>query len=608
MCGIAGIFNFNKSPVQDIELKRMCNVMHHRGPDDEGFYIEDNVGLGHKRLSIIDIAHGKQPMSNENGKIWVIFNGEIYNYRELRKELIQLGHKFSTQSDTEVIVHAYEEWSYNCVNHLNGMFACAIYDGEKLFLARDRLGIKPLYFTTFSNKFIFASEIKAILQINEIKPELNLEALTEYLTFQNTFGDKTWFKNIHILPPGHFLICSNNGIQLKSYWNLSYKEDIKDKKSEEEYAEELKTHFKQAVQRQLMSEVPLGTYLSGGMDTGSISAVSRNFINPLHTFTCGFEIAEVEDDEKIFDEREAASMLANYLGTQHHELILKPNDMEKVFPELIWHLEEPRVGISYQNYYINKLISKYVTVVLSGCGSDEFFGGYHWRYETILNCQNKTDFEQTYYKQWIKILSDEEKNALFLPEINNKLKDFSSFESFRKVINTCNSTNPLNLAMSFDAKTFLHGLLVVEDKLSMAHSVEIRVPFLDNELLDYILTIPHNLKLNKYLLKSAMKDLLPETILSRPKVGFIPPDKSWYKSKSVNYIKELLLSEMSLERGYFSPSYLNKILDDHLTGKCNYRSLIWSLMCFEWWNRTFIDSKKPFTNEKVVVSSLQYKD
>lgn len=596
MCGIAGIYSFNKTPVLQSELRKMCAVLHHRGPDDEGFYIENNIGLGHKRLSIIDISHGHQPMSNEDDTVWIIFNGEIYNYLELRNELIKLGHKFSTQSDTEVIVHAYEEWKGKCVHHLNGMFAFAIYDGEKLFLARDRLGIKPLYYTIQNGRFVFASEIKAILQAGGVKVALNYEAIAEYFTFQNTFGDKTWFKGIQILEPGHYIICTQDGIQCRRYWKLQYDEKLIKNKSELDYAHELRKNFEQAVQRQLMSEVPLGAYLSGGMDTGSISAIASSFIKPLHTFTCGFDTTCVEEDEKIFDEREAAWSLAKHLNTQHHEMILHPGNMESILQKIIWHLEEPRAGISYQIYYINELISKHVTVVLSGCGGDELFGGYPWRYEPILSCKDKTDFEQKYYTSWLRLLSDEEKHALFLPTVKNNLNGFSSLDSFRNVIQDCESTHPLNRAMFFDANTFLHGLLVVEDKLSMAHSVETRVPFLDNKFMDYIVTVPPDLKMRngniKFILKQAMQGLLPKEVLNKSKVGFTPPEKSWYKGKTLKYIEGFLFSKQALERGYFSPSYMRKILDDHLSGHRNNHQLLWSLMCFEWWNRIFMDGDK----------------
>lgn len=596
MCGIAGIFDLNGKNVLEQELKKMCTLLHHRGPDDEGFYIKDNIGLGHKRLSIIDIASGHQPMSNEDKTVWITFNGEIYNYIELRNDLTKRGHHFQTKSDTEVIVHAYEEWSKDCVQHLNGMFAFAIYDGSKLFLARDRLGIKPLYYTICNGLFIFASEIKALLQIDRVKVALNHEAIFEYFTFQNTFGDKTWFHNIKILLPGHYLICTKDRIHLKRYWELEYKENPTNGKSEIDFSQELRNNFEQAVERQLMSEVPIGTYLSGGMDTGSISAIASRHIKPLHTFTCGFNTTGVEEDEKMFNESEAASFLSQNLGTKHHEILLSAGDMEKVFPKIIWHLEEPRVGISYQAYYINELISKHVTVVLSGCGGDEFFGGYPWRYEPVLTCKNKIEFEEKYYPFWVRLLSDKEKHAFFLPNIANELNGFSSLESFRQVMKGCESTYPLNRAMFFDTKTFLHGLLVAEDKLSMAHSVETRVPFLDNDMLDYIVTVPWNLKIKngniKYILKLAMQKLLPSKILSRPKVGFTPPDKSWYKGKMLKYIEGLLFSKKALARGYFCPSYLHKILDDHLSSRCNNRFLLWSLMCFEWWNRIFIDGEK----------------
>jgi len=620
MCGISGIYDINKNQVNPSWAAAMNKTMKHRGPDDDGVvllssgcdlpplvYNSDgrhpvnnsgyDIVLGHRRLSIIDLSDaGRQPMSNEHGTIWITYNGEIYNYSSLRNDLIRKGHRFKSRTDTEVIIHAYEELGDDCILELNGIFAFALWDSirKRLLLARDRFGTKPLYYTLSRNRLIFASEIKAILEIPGVSGEISPEALSEHFTFQNTFGDRTFFKNIFLLPQGHTLTVENDKISRRNYWDIEYTEEYNH--SEEYYINGLRERFEEGVGSQLISDVPLGTYLSGGMDTGSISAVTTRYIPELHTFTCGFDTSSVSGEELFFDERKESEELSRFLNTTHHQIILKQGDMESVLPEVVWHLDEPRVGISYQVFYVARLISNFVTVVLSGVGGDEFFAGYPWRYEPVKDIYDTERFDETYYRLWIRFLTDEEKKDFFSDGINNQLKGFSTFDSFREVISKTNAKLPLNRAMYFDAKTFLNGLLLVEDKLSMAHSIESRVPFLDNNLVDFAVVIPPELKLNngniKYVLKRAMEGLLPGDTLYRRKQGFTPPDKSWYKGRTLRYIKELILSKKALERGYFKKQYLNKIIEDHVSGKRNNRFLIWSLMCFEWMNRIFIDREE----------------
>jgi len=355
----------------------------------------------------------------------------------------------------------------------------------------------------------------------------------------------------------------------------------------------LRERFEAAVNRQLMSDVPLGSYLSGGMDTGSISAVAARKIPGIHSFTCGFKLpAGVSEMERFFDERDESERLARLLGTVHHELELGPEAMQPVLPAVVWHLDEPRVGISYQVYHTAEMIGRHVKVVLSGVGGDELFAGYPWRYEPVLNL-NGDDFDQAYYRLWIRFLTDEQKRELFTDELNNSLAGFSTFDSFRAAARGAEGADPLHRALYFDFKTFLNGLLLVDDKLSMAHSVEARVPFLDNELVDYVTRIPAEFKLrpheSKIVLREAMRGLLPDETIFRRKQGFTPPDQSWYKQSAMGYISDLILSPRAIERGYFQPAYLGKILDDHLNDRRNNRFLIWSLMCFEWWNRLFVD-------------------
>jgi asparagine synthase (glutamine-hydrolysing) len=594
MCGIAGLYNLRGEPVAIRQVLAMCDLIHHRGPDDRDAWTHGSIGLGHQRLSIIDLSpRGRNPMANEDGTVQIVFNGEIYNHKDLRPDLIRSGHIFRSQTDTEVIIHLYEKLGPKCVEQLDGMFAFALWDElhRRLFLARDRFGVKPLYYTRLGATFAFASEVKAFLALPGFSVRPDPIALAEHFTFQNTFGERTFFEGVKLLPAGNYLIVEDGRIEQREYWDLRFQPqaDVKI----EDWAAGLRERFEAAVNRQLMSDVPLGSYLSGGMDTGSISAVAARKIPGMHSFTCGFKLPHgVSEMERFFDERDESERLARLLGTVHHELELGPEAMQPVLPAVVWHLDEPRVGISYQVYHTAEMIGRYVKVVLSGVGGDELFAGYPWRYEPILNL-NGSDFDLAYYRLWIRFLNDEQKRELFTDELNNSLGGFSTFDSFRAASRGADGADPLHRALYFDFKTFLNGLLLVDDKLSMAHSVEARVPFLDNELVNYVTRIPADFKMrpheSKVVLREAMRGLLPDETIFRRKQGFTPPDQTWYKGESLAYIRDLILGPRAIERGYFRSSALRQVLDDHLQDRSNNRFLIWSLMCFEWWNRLFVD-------------------
>lgn len=595
MCGIAGIYNLSDEPVEPELVRRMSDLIKHRGPDDSGFMNDGRVGLGHRRLSIIDLSpRGRNPMSNEDETVWLIFNGEIYNYRDFRSGLIDRGHRFASDTDSEVLIHLYEELGPAFIEKLNGMFAFALWDAKErcLLLARDRFGVKPLYYTTVGRMLAFASEAKAFLALPEFNVRPDPFSLFEHFTFQNTYGEKTFFEGVNLLSAGNYLLCRDGRVEgRRQYWDLKF--EVDDGPTLDQWAAGLRERFEAAVNRQLMSDVPLGSYLSGGMDTGSISAVAVRRIPKMHTFTCGFDVPEDASDlEQYFDEREASRSLANLLATAHHQLELGPEAMAAVFQNVVWHLDEPRVGISYQVYYTAEMISRYVTVVLSGVGGDELFAGYPWRYEPILSLTSDS-FNRAYYERCIRFLNDDQKRQLFTDEVLDPLGDFSTFESFSQVISPAEGADNLHKALYFDFKTFLNGLLLVDDKLSMAHSIEARVPFLDNELVDHVSRIPSRFKLkdgeSKIALKRAMRGLLPDEVISRRKQGFTPPDQSWYKTASFGYVRDLIQSPRALARGYFRPKQLDEILDDHLNDRANNRFLIWSLMCFEWWNRLYVD-------------------
>jgi asparagine synthase (glutamine-hydrolysing) len=621
MCGIAGVCNRNGDPVNPGLLKRMTDRIAHRGPDGEGHYTAGPVGLGHRRLAIIDLSpSGHQPMANETGDVVITFNGEIYNFQKLRVELEAKGHQFHSRTDTEVIVHAYEEWGEDCVSRFDGMFAFAIWDQprRRLFLARDRFGVKPLYWCWQRDTLVFASEIKAILEHPEISAQVCYPALNEYFTFQNIFTDLTLFQGIRLLPAGSTLTLdcrAEAGPVQRCYWDYPLSGEAP-AASEEECVERLYHLFVQAVTRQLVSDVPVGAYLSGGMDSGSITAVAGRHLTRLMTFTGGFDLTSASGMELHFDERRTAEVLANLFKTEHYEVVMHAGDMEWVLPQLIWHLEDLRVGQCYPNYYVARLASRFVKVVLSGTGGDELFGGYPWRYYRGLNSAGADDYFRRYYRSWQRLVPDEDKQRLFTPATRRALSDHSPFEVFRGVFpGQCagfrHNEEYVAASLYFELKTFLHGLLVVEDKLSMAHSLETRVPFLDNELVDFAMRLPVRYKLRnldqpvridenvpgkrqiyefqtsdgKAALRQAMGRLIPPEISGRHKQGFSAPDASWFRGESIDYINRLLRDPKARIYDFVTPGYVREILDQHCSGTVNRRLLIWSLLSLEWWVR-----------------------
>ena len=635
MCGIAGIFNLNGEPVSQVILRKMTDAIAHRGPDGEGFYIDSFVGLGHRRLAIIDLSPaGHQPMATEEGNYIITYNGEVYNFQELRIELESLGHQFRSKTDTEVVLHAYVQWGIECVKRFNGMFAFAIWDGtqQELFLARDRYGIKPLYYTFVGSIFIFASEQKAIITHPAVRCEIDLEGLVEYFTFQNIFTDRTLLKGIKIFPAGSIaqiplgkpMGCLNP----IRYWDFNFREPEHPVR-EEEYVEELDRLFCQAVNRQLVSDVEVGSYLSGGMDTGSITAIAASRLPYIKTFTCGFDLHSASGLELGYDEREKAELMSYLFKTEHYDMVLKAGDMERVLPKLTWYLEEPRVGQSYPNFYAAQLASKFVKVVLSGTGGDELFGGYPWRYyRAVVN----DDFEQyidKYYSYWHRLIPNGAIREVFSP-IWEEVKNVGTRNLFRDVfrIHADFLNNPedyVNHSFYFEARTFLHGLLVVEDKLSMAHSLETRVPFLDNDLVDFAMQIPVKLKLKnleevvrlnenepgpktlkyfqrvkdgKLILRKVMKRYVPTEITGAEKKGFSAPDASWFKGESIEYVRRLLYNSDAGIYNFLDRGAVQRLVNEHLEGKENRRLFIWSLLSFEWWLRKFIDEKGSVLGEQ----------
>lgn len=616
MCGIAGIFNLNGEPAPPVILKKMTDAIAHRGPDGEGHYTDRAVGLGHRRLAIIDLSPaGHQPMLSQDGQYALTYNGEIYNFQELRIELESLGHQFHSRTDSEVVIHAYMQWGADCLVRFNGMFAFAIWDKlkQELFLARDRYGIKPLYYALFSNTFLFGSEQKAILQHPAVKREIDHEALLEYFTFQNIFTDRTLLQGVKLFSAGHYATISIGGTELKTikYWDYYFQEP-QQKASEAEYAEELDRLFRQAVNRQLISDVDVGAYLSGGMDSGSITAIAAPQLPYMKTFTCGFDLRSASGLELGFDEREKAEYMSYLFKTEHYEMVLKSGDMERILPKLAWHLEEPRVGQSYPNYYAAQLASKFVKVCLSGAGGDELFGGYPWRYYRAAVNDNFEHYIDKYYAFWQRLIPNSAIKNVFAP-CWDKVSHVWTRDIFRDVFHKHqhrleSAEDYINHSLYFEAKTFLHGLLVVEDKLSMAHGLETRVPFLDNDLVDFAMKLPMNMKLqnlaeivrinenepgaktNKYfektrdgkiLLRKTMERYIPTEVTTAEKKGFSAPDASWFKGDSIEYVQKILYKEKSKLFEYLDSKTVLSLVNEHIEGQQNRRLFIWSLLNVE---------------------------
>jgi asparagine synthase (glutamine-hydrolysing) len=618
MCGIAGYINLDGSAASAVILKKMTDAIAHRGPDGEGQWVETNVGIGHRRLAILDLSPaGHQPMVSADHR-WVLsYNGEIYNYREIRADLETEGVWFRSQTDTEVVLYALATWGTEALLKFNGMFALALWDRreQSLLLARDRYGIKPIYYSQQGNVFSFGSEQKAITAQPGFHKVLNKSALLEYFTFQNIFTDQTLLQDIKILPAGHYMSLSilHPEPRTNQYWDYRFREPEKPQKKEE-YLEELDRLFVQAVNRQLVSDVELGAYLSGGMDSGSITAIAAQSFPNLKTFTCGFDLSSASGIELAFDERAKAEAMSAKFKTEHYEMVLKAGDMERSLPAVAKHIEEPRVGQSYPNYYAAKLTSKFVKVVLSGSGGDELFGGYPWRYYRAANCQSFEHYIDQYYLHWQRLVDNRHLQAMFAP-VWSEVSHVWTRDIFRDVFATHDNEldrpeDYINHSLYFEAKTFLHGLFVVEDKLSMAHGLESRVPFMDNDLVDFAMRCPVGLKLNnlaevlrinendpsdkqstyfqktrdgKQILRDAMARHIPSETVEAEKQGFSSPDASWFRGESIDFVRRRLIDGNPALYSILDRATVTPLIQQHLNGQQNRRLLIWSLLNVEAW-------------------------
>ena len=630
MCGICGLIaSDGRSEVGESVLRRMMAVLEHRGPDDEGLYGPRQfdgltVGLGHRRLSIIDLATGHQPMSNEDGTIWLVFNGEIYNYRELRRDLTARGHVFSTQSDTEVIVHLYEEHGADCVTHLRGMFAIALWDETKrqLFAARDRLGQKPFFYRAEHGVFAFGSEIKSILEVPGVAREVDAEALHHYLTYQYVPHPWTMFRGIRKLPPAHRLTWRDGCVEIDRYWALKVEPD--ESLTEERCAQRLRDLVFEATELRLISDVPLGAFLSGGIDSSIIVAVMSQFSRePVRTFSIGFEEAK-------YNELAYARLVAERFKTDHHEFIVRPDAVETL-PTLAWHFDEPFADSSaLPTYYVSKLTSEHVKVALTGDAGDELFGGYT-RYQAVklsskidrlpalirhilagvvADCIPPSIEQKTIrrrlkrflselaipadrrYGGWVSVFSDAGKRDLYTPELSERLAGVDSFDLYGPDFSRFDGLDPVSAVSYVDQMNYLPGdLLTKVDIASMANSLETRSPFLDHKVVEFAATIPAELKMRgfkgKYILKRAFADLLPRKIRRRGKMGFGVPVSAWLRGAMVPYARMTLLRHQR-SAPYFQPDAVKALFQEHVTGRADHGARLWALLCFELWLRRFL--------------------
>ncbi len=626
MCGICGIYQYNSGePVDEWVLGNMLDSIRHRGPDDEGIYLDRDLAMGMRRLSIIDLVGGKQPIYNEDKTIITVSNGEVYNYLELREHLQKRGHTFTTDSDTEVIVHLYEDLGEECVHQLRGMFAFAVWNkrDRRLFIARDRLGIKPLYYTQVGKRLVFGSEIKSIMRHPKVEARPDLNALGNFLSLKYVPAPQTMFDGIKSLPPGHTLTCDPHGIKVHQYWDLSFTNNERPRQREEVYAEQLEALLRESINLHLRSDVPFGAFLSGGIDSSIIVALMSQFLDePVKTFSVGFD-----QDGNGTDELPYARLIANKYRTDHREIIIEARDFVETAEKIIWHLDQPIADqATVAVYMVSKLASQHVKMVLAGEGGDELFAGYArysgerlsplFRYipkpikslalakcnhirglgrpKIALNALCQSDETQR-FAAWFPLFNQDSKHALLSSDLRNEFHGLARNQAFEQQLVSTNATEPLNRMLYVDTKLWLPDYLLLRgDKLSMAASLEARVPLLDHKLVEFAASIPPNLKLKhlirKYLLKKVSRKFLPTEIVDRKKMGFPMPISKWFKTDVRPLMHDTLSTTRIKNRGLFNYTYVEKLIKEFESGADEHCLLLWGLISLELWHRSFIDS------------------
>jgi asparagine synthase (glutamine-hydrolysing) len=647
MCGINGIALAPRSRrnVDACVLERMRDVIIHRGPDDEGLFIDGAVGLGHRRLSIVDVAAGHQPMTNEDGTLHITYNGEIYNHADYRAELEARGHVYRTHCDTETILHLYEEHGPACVEYLRGMFAFAIWDQRKcsLFMARDRLGVKPLYYVhTDDGALYFGSEIKTLFAAQAIKPEINFAALPDYLANHATSADETLFSGIKRLLPGHTLLWHDGKVEIKRYWDVSFARSADPSRRDQDFVDEWADLFRTSVRLRLMADVPLGMFLSGGIDSSAIAAVMSTMVSePIKTFSVAFQ-------EREANELEYARLIAARYKTNHHEIVVSPEQFFAALPKLVWHEDEPLAHpSSVALYFVSQLAAQHVKVVLTGEGSDELLAGYARYRKTIYNLalgaryhglmpeavksvvrnciaglpagskvrhklvrtflSLQPDIESIYFDNFA-VFPRSMQTGLLSPETRARTGALDPYAGVRQVLAQTDAQSLLDRLLYADIKTYLHELLMKQDQMSMAASIESRVPFLDHKLVEFTSTLPERLKLRgwttKYVLRQSMKGILPDAILSRPKMGFPVPIGKWFRGAYASVIDEYVLGDRAQSRGIFDESFVRTLVKRHEMGE-DHSERLWALVNFEMWQRQFIDGEQtPAADREIEAAAI----
>jgi asparagine synthase (glutamine-hydrolysing) len=612
MCGISGILHFGNFPDADERVRRMAASIVHRGPDGDGFYSTPEISLGFRRLAIVDLATGHQPMRNENGRVWVVFNGEIYNHRELRQELASAGHDFMTDhSDTEVLVHGWEQWGERLFERLNGMFACAIWDQNQreLIIARDRYGIKPVYIATLADSsVVFGSEVRCLHASGLVPKTFDAAAVLEYFTLMNNWDGRTPFQNVRLVQPGTIERYRSEGQSQKKYWSFSYNRCRTPTAAQA--AGEFGEILQGAVRRQLAADVPVMTYLSGGIDSSAITAAAHRIDPHVRAYSCIFDLENVGAD-KFVDERKYSRAVADYLKIDRVELIVEQSSLSARLDATVSAIEYPRMGMAYVNDLIAARVAQDAKVVLSGTGGDEVTGGYVGRYAIVPRSQSMSAFQKvrhllrhlkrekslsgaddvfSIYRRALNVpISAELIPLAFASEFLSAAKAFDPVAAIDHAISSAPSRDPWDVVMNMDATTYLPGLLAIEDKLSMAHSLETRVPLLDNELVDYLLETNWSLlsdgETGKILFRDAVRPLVPDEIYRKPKMGFGPPDASWYRGALRSWIEEQLSETRIKRQGVLRYDFVRRILDEHYGGKANHVALIWCMLSFGSWCR-----------------------
>jgi asparagine synthase (glutamine-hydrolysing) len=637
MCAIAGIYNFKSlEPVSPRLIKAMTDTMVHRGPDDEGFYVSGALGLGHRRLSIIDLKGGHQPIANEDETVWVVFNGEIYNFGDLHDQLVKKGHSFKTRCDTEVIVHLYEEEGEKCFEKLRGMFAIAIWDRrkQKLILGRDRVGKKPLFYFYDGSRIAFASEMKGLLALPNIPREIDLEAMADYFSFLYIPAPKSIFKHIRKVLPGHYIVVSDTGIREAEYWDINFSETLV--RTEKEWCEALLEAYREAVQLRLISDVPLGAFLSGGVDSSSVVALMSDIVGGSVT-TCSIGFQEEE-----FNELDYAREIATRFGTDHYEKIVRP-DALGIMEKLAWHYDEPFADSSaIPTYYVSQVARQNVTVALAGDGGDENFAGYRRYYfdrrENIVRnllpaairqsifgilaslypkadwaprvFRGKATFAnlarspiEAYFRS-ISAFQSELKDQLLHQDVRHDLNGYDSLTVLRDYYDRTNTDDPLSRIQYVDIKTYLaDDILVKVDRASMAHSLEVRAPILDHKLMELAAMMPSSLKLRgtngKYIFKNAVKKILPESVLRRKKMGFAVPLSQWFRNELKEFARRVLFTGSS--DTLLNGAITKRIWEEHQSGLRNRSTELWALLMFRLWERQCMNMKQESNNSNCAI-------